>query len=553
MNDPSARGDGRARRRTGRWLLFNVAIPLAILSVGVVVVVLLGEAKPDELPAEDGTAAGRMKRLPPAQVTTVRSLDEFGGRLDLSVDGVVVPFREVQLASEVSGRILWKDPVCEAGNRVQQGQLLFRIDPTDYRLEVERLARLRDQEYEALKELDQETANAQRLLEVATQELDLRQRELKRLQSLPGGFASQTELDQAERARLQALQAQVSAENQRDLLLRRRGRLEAAERLAASQLEAAEVNLARTDIRAPISGVIVREDAELNSFIQRGMPVITIEDTSAAEVAVSLRMDQLYWVLDQQRSASSAVSTASNRGYELPETPATIYYEMAGRQGAVYQWQGTLLRYHGIGLDEQTRTVPVRIVVDQTQRVHRAGGGDGPMAGPQTLVRGMFVRVVLHIDPRTPLVVVPALALKPGNRMWRFQPDATVLAEPSTIPPASAAASSAASPPTGTAPPRDEMPTGERAPIKPFKVSDWVPGSVKVLENVRPIETARKLAPEEGKYWICEVPAAGLVPGDYVIVSPLAAVGKGASDAARVPVRQIKPTDVPETQNIAAR
>ena len=98
-----------------------------------------------------------------------------------------------------------------------------------------------------------------------------------------------------------AIQSRIGYENQLNLLAARRNKYEASERLATTQLRSAEINLERTKIYSPVDGVIVRENAELNSFIQRGSPIVTLDDVSKAEVAVNLRMDQLHWVLDQQR------------------------------------------------------------------------------------------------------------------------------------------------------------------------------------------------------------------------------------------------------------
>ncbi len=54
-------------------------------------------------------------------------------------------------------------------------------------------------------------------------------------------------------------------------------------------------------------------------------------------------------------------------GYALPQTPVSILYRIAGREDLVFQWEGHLSRYDGIGLDPQSRTVPCRITVDDPQ------------------------------------------------------------------------------------------------------------------------------------------------------------------------------------------
>lgn len=558
-------------RKLRNPLFFNLVLPLLILAGAGILFVLLGKSEAPQRPADDMSRVGILKRLPTADVTPVHSLEDFGGRLNLTVDGVVVPFREVQLATEVAGRITYKDPVCEAGNFVRKGQLLFRIDPKEYQLDVDRLTQMREQEYQQLGELDQEMSNAQRLLEVAEQDLALRKREVNRLESLPQGFASEGELDQARRAELQALQARVTLQNEIALLEKRRRRLETSERLAATQLELAQLNLDRTEIGAPVSGVIVQEDAELNSFVQRGSPIITIEDTSKAEVAISLRMDQLHWVLDQRTEGASGEAakdvetlvSANPQSYRLPETEATIEYSIAGRKGDTYRWEGRLLRYDGIGLNPQTRTMPVSVVVDHPRQVSGPQGSAAGRSGPMALVRGMFVQVTLHINPQTKLVVLPAKSLQPGNRVWRFRPDDSVL-EVEPVDKATDIAPVSEEEDTQLADSQQSIPDAtEDAAAEPkedeFEPEEWVAGTVRAVEGIRPIESvsparfeppakpniadpgARVPSDGEEMYWICEVTDLQLQAGDYLVTTPLSSIPTGGEAAVRVPVDRFHP------------
>ncbi len=532
-------------------LLFNFIVPLVILAVAVGAFLLFGKQAADEKPDLDGSLAGQMQRLPVATVQPVRSLDEMGGMLNLAVDGVVVPFREVEIATEVAGTVVYKDPLCEAGNYVEAGQLLCRIDSQDYELDVQRLSRMLEQEYESLKEIDQEMANAKRLLDVASEDLALREKEVKRLQSMPAGFASETELDAAQRARLQALQTQVGAQNQLDLLGKRRSRLEASERLATVQLEVAKLNLQRTEIRSQVSGVIVNEDAELNSFVQRGSPIITIEDTSQVEVAVNLRMDQLHWVLDQRAESDPATLPSSSRqqGYQLPNTRVTVRYEVSGREGDVYEWDGELLRYDGIGLDPQTRTAPVRVIVKDPKRFQTPGGTEAFAKGPSALLRGMFVTVVLHIEPRTPLVLIPSLAMQPGGRVWKFSLDPTVLQTPPSVTASPDMAVSSGTPVQTVANTTDS--STEKTDDSPpaFDIQNWKAGRVVVLDKVRPIESvmlpalpradADQPAETMTKYWVCEAAGQLLEPGNFVVTSPLSAVSTDDPLPVRVDANEV--------------
>ena len=155
----------------------------------------MGSIAPKARLADDQSPAGRLRRLPAAEVVKVLSLAEIEQPLELRVDGVVVPYREIELAAEVAGRIVRKSPTCETGSFVSKGEFLVEIDATDYRQEVERLTRMREQEYEELKEIDQEMANVKRMVELASDDVAIQAREVKRLEAMPAGFASEAELD----------------------------------------------------------------------------------------------------------------------------------------------------------------------------------------------------------------------------------------------------------------------------------------------------------------------------------------------------------------------
>ncbi len=271
-------------------------------------------------------------------------------------------------------------------------------------------------------------------------------------------------------------------------------RLEATERLAATQLKAAEVNLQRAEIRAPIDGVIVNEDADLNTFVARGSMLVTIEDTSKVEVATNLRMDQLHWVLDQKGEQVDL----SARGYDLPETPAMIEYQLSGREGVVYRWQGRLLRYDGIGLDPVTRTVPVRVVVDNPLEYVDESGRVKRVRGATALVRGMYVQVQLLIQPQTRLVVIPARALQPGNRVFQFVPDESVLSgavrdvsdqdqiDVAAVDGKAKSALKSESSPQGQVDAGVAAASDDRGSFDP---SQWEPGRVFVRQSVNPVDS----------------------------------------------------------------
>jgi multidrug efflux pump subunit AcrA (membrane-fusion protein) len=535
-------------------LVLGVVLPVAIVAAGIFGFIALGEAKPEQKEAAGDDIASRLAALPEAEVARIQAFDTSKQTLDIELQGNVVPFRELMIGAEVTGRVVYKDPNCRQGRYVTKGQVLFRIDPQDYELEMQRLAKMREQDYASLRELDQEEANIQKSLDVAIDELKLHDAELLRLTQLREGIVSDTELDAARRARLASLNQQVSIQNQLDLAKKRRARLEAAEKLAETQLRKAQLDLSRCEIISPVDGVIVRDMVENDSFIQRGSTLATIEDTGNVEVSCSLRMDQLYWVLNQKGEhdmpavASDDPNAMAGR-YALPPTPVTVEFQVTGRENQVYAWEGVLNRYEGSGIDPQSRTVPCRVRVEKPYQYMVDGKvkSDDNVSGPPALVRGMFVNLKVHTRPQSELMLVPKMAVKPGNVVWRFEmTDEVVKAT-------SAGKTTPASEVVATAKPKENTPapaaeTPGLAKTKAdkveddFRAEDWAPGRMLVLQDLQVIRPYTLTSSEDGKsvdYWVCEVIANTLKSGDWVVVTPMAAVKGDGTDAVRVYSRSV--------------
>ncbi len=384
----------------------RIATPLAILAGGIVAFFALASLKQPPQRVEEAVLA--------PLVETIVAQPHQGG-LEIDVDGVVVPFREIDLSAEVSGRIAKRSELCRAGTYVTRGTALIEIDARDYALEVERLKRELAQASVALDELDVEVSNTQSLFKLSKEQLALQRRELERQQGLAGKrIVTDSELDDAKRNELSAVNAALTLSNELQLLGTRRSRLESARDLQQSQLEKALLDLSRTKVAAPIDGVIIREMVEEDSYVQKGTSLVKLEDTSAVEVKCSLRMEDLYWLWSQSGNQPEPSPT---RDYQLPPAPVTISYDLAGRR---YLWEGVLSRFDGIGVDERTRTVPCRVLVAKPRdvRVQNLAAGQTSPVGPPALVRGMFVTVHVHAHPDASLLEIPQRAVQPGNTVW---------------------------------------------------------------------------------------------------------------------------------------
>ena len=183
--------------------------------------------------------------------------------------GWIRPHRSVDVQADIMGRVIELN-VAE-GETVKRGQVLLRIDPTQYEAAV---ARAKAGVSEALAREAQARANllqAERMLERS-----------RALRAQDSNFVSQQALEEAEtQARIQAELAEAA----------RHGVAQ-----ARAALGEAEDRLAKTIIRAPIDGVVTRlaveegETAIVGTMNNPGSLLLTISDLGLMEAVV--RVDE---------------------------------------------------------------------------------------------------------------------------------------------------------------------------------------------------------------------------------------------------------------------
>lgn len=378
--------------------------PFAILGAAIFSFMVLGGQKSPPRRAKEATKAVPVRTA---------SIERHTEGVDLEVEGVVVPLREVTLAAEVAGRVLRKTEACNDGQMVAAGTLLFELDPRDYELDVARLEKELSQATLAIEELEEELVQNGNSINLARRQVDLARRETARLEGLKAGkIVTESEHDRAMRDELAAANALSTLEGQKRVFTKRRTRLAEARSLAEIMLEKAKLDLTRTKIKAPVTGIVVEDLIEQDSFVAKGAPLVTIEDTSAAEVRTSLRMDEVARVWGGR--------TGTDPSYGVPEAPAKVVFTFADHR---YEWDGVLTRQEGRGLDEKTRTLPCRVRVPDPTKVRALDRYGAPMPAlpteaPRSLMRGMFVQVRIHVDVPQPLVSVPQEAVRPTGDLF---------------------------------------------------------------------------------------------------------------------------------------
>ena len=385
-----------------RWVL-----PLLILGAAIGGFLAMGSQPPPARKAVEPPAAVPVRTTP---------LQRIDGRIEIDADGVVVPLREVTLAAEVAGRIQRKAADCRAGQFVKAGTVLIEIDPRDYQLDVQRLEGEVRQAALTIEEIDEELAQNEASTELSRQQVDLAGREVDRLDTLKANrIATKTEHERAQREELSVTNSLSVLQGQKRVLTKRRSRLLEAQSLASTMLERARLDLSRTRVVAPVDGIVVDDTVEQDSFVSKGMALVTLEDTSAAEVKTSLRMDELSQVWGGRPAGGDP-----RDAHDLSDAPARVLFTFAGR---TYEWEGVLARQEGRGLDEKTRTLPCRVLVPKPAQVtaldrYGAAMPTLPPEAPRALLRGMFVDVRVQVDVPRPLVAVPQEAVRPSGELF---------------------------------------------------------------------------------------------------------------------------------------
>lgn len=167
-----------------------------------------------------------------------RPAAEAGPPTLLDASGFVTARRIATVSSKVTGRVA--EVLIEEGMKVEEGQLLARLDPTDARAQLE-LATA-------------QLASSESQLAEARTQLALAETTLARQQELLGRrLVSQAAYDQA-RADRDARAARLAS-------------LEKAVEVAREQRALALIGLENTEIRAPFSGVIVAKAAQPGEMV----------------------------------------------------------------------------------------------------------------------------------------------------------------------------------------------------------------------------------------------------------------------------------------------
>jgi multidrug resistance efflux pump len=189
----------------------------------------------------------------------------------------------VQVAPRVGGQVV--EVMVKQGSEVKAGDPLFRLDPSPYQYEVDRLTASLTNAQTDIRALRAQLQSGKAIVEERQANVQLAQATYDRISTLTeDSFATKQKLDEATDALKsdKALLAQAKADvlNLQTLLDSMVGGEHSQVAQVRAELETAQYDLDQTTVYASIDGVIDNMQLQVGKFVYAGDAVMTLIDTT---------------------------------------------------------------------------------------------------------------------------------------------------------------------------------------------------------------------------------------------------------------------------------
>ncbi|MGX7952760.1 HlyD family secretion protein [Tsuneonella sp. HG249] len=301
----------------------------------------------------------------------------------VSTDNAYVQQDKVSLSAEVGGRIV--EVAVKDGQTVEAGQLLFRIDPDPYQLQIQQADAAIAIAQANVTALENASDLSGADIAAAREDIGFNQAALDRQQALwKRGFTTKADLEAAQHAVSEAREKLRAAEARQ---AEARARLASGSQVPGenpqvaagrAQRALAELSLKRTEVRAPIAGRVAQADRLQNGQqIVQGLPVLTLVATNSTYVEANFKETDLTEMAVGQPAEVSfdaypdlflkgrVASIGAGTGSEFSVLPA---------QNATGNWV------------KVTQRVPVRIAIERRL--------------PRQMITGLSTEVTVFTDGR---------------------------------------------------------------------------------------------------------------------------------------------------------
>jgi RND family efflux transporter MFP subunit len=285
--------------------------------------------------------------------------------LNVKSQGEVRPRNEINFAAQVGGKISYISPNFLEGGQIKNGEILLRIEPTEYDLRVTQArANVAQAETTLVRELSE--------AEIARQDWE----------DLGAGQASALTLRQPQVA-------------------------EARARVAANMAALNEAKLlqSRTIIRAPFDGRVREKLVDRGEYVTSGLKLGRIYGIKTVDVKLPLTDDDL---------AKIGLGIGFQHSAATPGPEVVFSAQIAGQ---AQEWRGTLVRTDS-SYDASTR---VLFAFAEVQDPYGKGASNGT-----PLASGMFVDAEIAGRDVESSIVIPRNALRGADKVFIANYDGTL-------------------------------------------------------------------------------------------------------------------------------
>ncbi len=327
--------------------VIKIILPVLVIVAAVLGLKMLSQLKP---------TPQRHEAPEQGLLVDVASLTPETHHVTVFATGTVSPQQQINLTPQVSGKVKWISQRLVAGGTFWKGDLLLRIEGRDYELAIEQ-ARA-------------EVAQAKVALATEKEQARIAQSEWDAVQ-FPG-------------------KGEPGPLVTHELQLRQQEAVLAA---AQAALHKAELNLQRTEIRAPFNGRIREEQVDIGQYLNTGSTIAVFAGTDAAEIQVPLPIADLRW-LTIPRTSDEKGSSVTIKAPQFTNA----------------SWQGEITR--GLGeIDPTSRMATLVVRVKNPYQLNMENPGPA-------LVQGLFVELELAGSALEDVMIIPRSALHTGNVIW---------------------------------------------------------------------------------------------------------------------------------------
>ncbi|HMO19173.1 MAG TPA: efflux RND transporter periplasmic adaptor subunit [Oligoflexia bacterium] len=339
----------------------KVLIPLLIIVFGVIIFISLIVSKPDTSRSSIKDFS-RLVEVYPVTKTTIQ--------ISIESTGIIRPRREITLQPRVTGEIKNVSDKLVPGGFFEKGELLLEIDPADFILQVKRA----ESELKSAKaNLDIERANQEiadyefRLLEESLPNPDMR-----RIRREPQGAI-----------------------------------LEASVKNAEVSLEQARLNLDRTKIFAPFSGVITELSIDQGGQLISGNIFGRFVGSEEFWLETNVNEDQLKWLTFSNNYSDG--TKKENNNIKTDDGSRVLIYNPVASQNTFIEAN---LSHYSLTIDDTSRTIKLFGLIKNPFELIDIN--------KHSLFINSYVRTVIEGKTLGEGFKIPRSLLKDKNTLWIF-------------------------------------------------------------------------------------------------------------------------------------